>query len=198
MAIVGLFVEILRNRFKEGNGPSDWTWTNNANTTNIFIEASFAEGNTKRDVKPAIFVDKDVTVYDKIVLGDRAGIVWKDMSDYQWTLSNVPVIIECVSNKRGESAILGDIVQWTLHSASDAIQAIYALHDMTPPRLGRTVPYEADKEAWSSSVSFTVVHPVRWRTTPIRTMLQEMRLNIQNSDAEEHFIDIVSYRSGIK
>ncbi|MBU1891245.1 hypothetical protein KJ782_07245 [Patescibacteria group bacterium] len=197
LAIIGIFVEILRARFAAGNGPTDWVWNANLNETAIVIESGFAEGNTERAKKPAIFVDKDESVYGKVVIGDRAGIIWSDMSDYQWTLSTVPVIVECVASKRGESAIIGDVVQWTLHCASDPIQAFYAFHDMTPPTLGRTTPYEADREAWVTPVSFQVQYPVRWRITPIRTLLQEVQLRVQDADATAHYLDIATYKTGV-
>jgi hypothetical protein len=196
LAIIGIFVEVLRERFSPGNGPEDWPWDANLNETKIVIESAFAEGNTERGKKPAIFVDKDESVYAKAIIGDRAGMVWKDMTDFQWTLGTVPVLIECVAGKRGESAIIGDIVHWTLHCASDPIQATYAFHDMSPPTLGRTVPYEADKESWTTPVSFHVQYPVRWRVTPIRNLIQEIRLRLRNIDATQHYIEIAAYRSG--
>lgn len=195
LAIIGIFVEVLRERFRPGNGPPDWPWYANLNETKVVIESAFAEGNTERGKKPAIFVDKDESAYGKVIIGDRAGIVWADMSDYQWTLSTVPVLIECVASRRGESAIIGDIVHWTLHCASDPIQATYSFHDMSPPTLGRTVPYEADKESWTTPVSFHVQYPVRWRVTPIRNLIQEVRLHLSNADANQHYLEIAAYSS---
>lgn len=196
LAVIGIFVEILRERFKDGNGPTDWKWDANLNNTGIVIESAFAEGDTERGKKPAIFIDKDESIYGKIILGDRVGVVWRDMSDYQWTLGTAPVLIECVASKRGESAIIGDIVHWTLHCASDPIQATYSFHDMSPPTLGRTVPYEAEKEAWTTPVSFQVQYPVRWRTTPIRALIQEASLRVRHKNATQHYVEIAAYRSG--
>jgi hypothetical protein len=196
LAIIGIFVEVLRERFRPGNGPPDWPWDANLNETKIVIESAFAEGNTERGKKPAIFVDKDESAYGKVIIGDRVGIVWTDMTDFQWTLSTVPVLIECVASRRGESAIIGDIVHWTLHCASDPIQATYSLHDMSPPTLGRTVPYEADKESWTTPVSFHIQYPVRWRVTPIRNLIQEVRLRLRNANANQHYVEIAAYQSG--
>jgi hypothetical protein len=199
LAIVGLFVEILRARFTTPNGPPDWPWDANLNNTSIVIESGFASpGNTERGKKPAIFVDKDESVYAKIVLGDRVGINWTNMADYQWTLSTVPVLIECVAAQKGTSAIIGDIVQWTIHCASDPIQGAYSFHDMTPPTLGRTVPYEADKESWVTPVSFQVQYNVRWSITPVAPLLQEIRAHIRaaGTDATTYFIEVASIVSG--
>lgn len=199
LAVVGIFVELLRARFSDGNGPSDWPWTENLNDTAIVIESGFASpGNTERGKKPAIFIDKDESVYGKVIIGDRVGIDWSSMGDYQWTLATVPIIIECVAADKGPSAIIGDIVQWTIHCASDPIQAAFSFHDMTPPTLGRTVPYEADTESWVTPVSFQVQYPVRWSVTPIAPLLQEIRTRIRHSGAEanEHLVEVASYISG--
>ena len=197
LAIIGIFVAVLRERFTEGNGPPDYPWFEDSINTKIIIESGFEDNQTERGKKPAIYIDKDESVYGKPIIGDRAGIVWKDMSDFQWTLSTVPVLIECVASQRGESAVIGDIVHWTLHCASDPIQATYSLHDMSPPTLGRTVPYEADKESWVTPVSFHVQYPVRWRVTPIRNLIQETRLRIRNADATQHYVEIAVYSSGL-
>jgi hypothetical protein len=199
LAVVGIFVETLRARFTAGNGPSDWVWDANLNETGIVIESGFASpGNTERGKKPAIFVDKDESVYGKVVIGDRAGMNLKNMADYQWTLSTVPIIIECVASQKGTSAVIGDIVQWTLHCASDPIQAAFSFHDMTPPTLGRTVPYEADTEAWLTPVSFQVQYNVRWSITPIGPLMQEIRTRLRhaNSDATTYLVEVASFMSG--
>lgn len=194
LAIIGIFVAVLRERFAPGNGPGDYPWYDDQNDTGIIIESAFEDSNTERGKKPAIFVDKDQSVYGKLVIGDRAGHTFKNAKDFQWTLSTVPILIECVSGRKGESAIIGDIVQWSLHASSDAIQATFALHDMTPPTLGRTVPYEADKEAWSTSVSFQVQYNVRWTTVPIAPLLQEIAMRIQQTGKtpSDYFIDLVT------
>lgn len=199
LAVVGIFVEVLRARFSNGNGPTDWVWNANLNETGIVIESGFASPpNTERGLKPAIFVDKDESVYGKVILGDRAGMNFKNMADYQWTLATVPILIECVAANKGTSAIIGDVVHWTLQCASDPIQAMFSFHDMTPPTLGRTVPYEADKEAWVSPVSFQVQFPVRWSITPIRALLQEVRTRLQltSSDTNTYLVELASIVSG--
>lgn len=194
LAIIGIFVAVLRERFTEGNGPPDYPWDEDSLKSAILIESAFEDNQTERGKKPAIYVDKDDSVYGKLIIGDRAGHTWKDTKDFQWTLSTVPVLIECVSGRRGESAVIGDIVQWSLHAMSDAIQAAFALHDMTPPTLGRTVPYEHDKESWSTPVSFTVQYNVRWTTLPIRPLMQELvtKITAAGGNANLYFTDLVT------
>jgi len=192
LAIIGIFVEILQERFAPGNGLDNYPWYEDQNQSKIVIASDFEDNVTERNKKPAIFVDKDQSVYGKIVIGDRAGYTIKDGKDFQWTLSSVPVLIDCVSDKRGESAKIGDIVQWSLHAASDVIQSTFAFHDMTPVTLGRTGPYEADKEAFSTPVTFNIQYNVRWTTVPIRALLQEIALRIEKTGTSptDYFVDI--------
>ena len=67
---------------------------------------------------------------------------------------------------------------------------------MTPPRLGRTIPYEDDKEAWSSPVSFTIQHNVRWTTVPVAPLLQEIvsRITASGLDPTQYMLT-VTHRS---
>jgi hypothetical protein len=181
LAIIGIFVSFLRERYAPGNGPSDYPWYEDHTKTKLVIESGFEDDHGERGKKPALFVDKDESVYAKTHIGDRAGYRFTDKKDIQWCFSTVPVIIDCVSHQRAESAILGDITQWSIHASSDALQATFALHDMSPPRLGRTVPYEADREAWSTPVSFSVQYIVRWTTVPVLPLLQEIVLKIRQS-----------------
>lgn len=198
LAIVGIFVAFLRERFAPGNGPSDYPWYEDANKARIFIESSFEDNDTKRGAKPALYVDKDQSVYGKSIIGDRAAHRFRDSKDAQWCLSTVPILVDCVSSRRGESAILGDITHWSLHVASDVIQKAFALHDMTAPTLGRTVPYEDDQEAWTTPVSFTVQYNVRWTVVPVAPLLSEIALKIQKSgmSANEYLLELVARGGG--
>lgn len=198
LAIVGIFVAVLRERFAPGNGPEDYPWYMDPNKTGIVIESAFEDNVTPRGKKPALYVDKDESVYGKSIIGDRAGHRFRDAMDAQWCLSTVPLNIDCVAARKGESAILGDIVQWSLHASSDAIQAAFSLHDMTPPTLGRTIPYEDDDKSWNTPVSFQVQYNVRWTIVPIAPLLQEIALRIHQSGrpATEYLLELATRSSG--
>jgi len=194
LAIIGIFVAFLRERFAPGNGPDDYQWYEDPYQSTILIESGFEPNVTKRDKIPGIYVDKDESVYGKSIIGDRAGHTIHDAKDFQWCLSTVPVTVDCVSGRKGESAIIGDIVQWSLHASSDAIQAAFSLHDMTPPTLGKTVPYEDAKETWTTPVSFNVQYNVRWTSVPVAPLLQQIALRIRdaNADPETYLLHLVT------
>jgi len=197
LAIVGIFVAFLRARFAPGNGPPDYPWYADANKTNILIVSAFEDNVPERGKKPAIYVDKDESVYGKSILGDRVAHRWSDRKEAQWCLSTVPISIDCVAARKGESAIIGDIVQWSLYASSDVIQATFALHDMLTPTLGRTVPYEDDDESWNTPVSFQVQYNVRWTVVPVAPMLREIALRIRESgmSPNEYLLDLATRSS---
>ena len=193
LALIGMFLVFFRERFTSGNGPPEFTWTDDPNQTKLIIESGFEDPNI-RNKKPAIFVDKDESIYAKLVIGDRIAHRFRDTKDYQWCISTVPLIVDCVATRKGESAILGDIAQWSLYASSDAIQKTFGLHDLTTPRLGRTIPWEADREAWTTPISFQVQYNVMWSNVPITPLLQEIALRITQSgkSSTEYFLEMVS------
>lgn len=198
LAIIGIFVSVLRERFSGTNCPNrdQWEWLEDIEQSKIVIESAFEDNVTVRNKQPSIYVDKDQSAYGKVVVGDRAGHDFHTQGDVQWTLSTVPLIIECVASRKGESAILADIVQWTLHCASDLIQKTFGLHDMSPPVLGRTVPYQMDNEVWNTQVTFHVQYNVVWVYVPIRPLLQSIEARIQaaNVSANDYFTEVVLHR----
>ena len=197
LALIGIFVAFLRERFTTPNNPPNFLWSDDPNHATVLVESAYdAPGNTKRGKKPAVYVDKDQSVYGKSILGDRAEHNFRNRNEGQWCLSTVPMIIDCVAANKGPSAILGDIVHWTLHASSDLIQAAFGLHDMTSPTMGRTIPYEDDREAWTTPISFTIQYNVRWTLVPIDPLLHEIALKIQQSGASstDYFVNIVAHQ----
>lgn len=183
LAIIGLFVEIIRKRFTADAG-LPWTWNPDVKATQILIESAFNENTEARNKRPAIYVDKEASTIGRTVLGDRVGVRLKTQLDGQWGLQTVPITVECVSSKRGESAILGDLIQLYIHASSDLIQAKFGLHELTPVTLEKTTPFSRDKDSWVSAVTFTIQYPVRWTLEPTQVILQEIEHEIINSGDE--------------
>jgi hypothetical protein len=200
LAIIGIFVEVLRERFSEENSPrpDTWLWDDDTNLSTITIESALEDNSTIRNKQPALFVDKDQSVYGRSVIGDRAVHQFRNSQEIQWSLATVPVMVECVAARRGESAVLGDIVQWTLHCASDVIQKSFGLHDMTAPTLGRTMPFELDTECWSTPINFQVQYNVVWTYVPIKPLLQHIaaRIEASGATASDYFTEVVLHRRG--
>lgn len=189
LAVLGVFVEIIRRRFIAGVVPSDfaWIWNKDIKQTKLAVESAFNEDKEHRNFRPAVFVDCDDQTHGRVVLGDRVGKDLKSGLEGFWNLQVVPILIECVAAKRAESAIIGDLVGVFLQASSDLIQAKFGFHDMTPIVVGRTQPYSAnkDKDQWVTSVTFNVQYPMRWTNKPTAPLLQEIEAEIVASGAED-------------
>ncbi len=173
LAIIGLFVEVIRKRFAPSQNAL-YQWNADPKRTQIAVDSAWNEDDEIRNKRPAVYVDRDETTPGRTVLGDFAGQNLFSGKKGFWSLATVPIAIECVAAKKGESGILGDSVWIYLLASSDLIQAKFGLHEMTPPTLGRTAEYERDKKAWITPINFTVQFNLRWTNTPIAPMMQEI------------------------
>lgn len=185
MAVLGVFVEVVRKRFAAGVVDPDfqWLWDPDIKKTRLAVESAFNEDKEFRNFRPGVFLDCDDETHGRVVLGDRVGQNFKTGLVGFWDLQTVPILIECVAGKRAESAILGDIVGVFLHASSDLIQAKFGFHDMTPVTVGRTQPHTKDKDTWVTPVTFTVQYPTRWTNAPTAPLLAELELEVTASGA---------------
>jgi hypothetical protein len=186
LAVLGVFVEIIRRRFGNRIVPEDfqWRWNSDIKKTKLAVESAFNEDKTHRNFRPAVYVDCDDQTMGRVVLGDRAGLNLKTGLEGFWNLQSIPILIECVTGKRAESASLGDIVGVFLQASSDLIQAKFGFHDMTPITVSRTQPSQRDKDQWTTSVTFVVQVPLRWTNAPTAPLLRELELDIVRSGVE--------------
>lgn len=191
LAIVALFTEIIRERFRPGNGLA-WAWSENPTSapeeTNqpdaarkIVIEPAFNTRLEVRNARPAIFVDKGETAAGKVVIGHFAGQELKTGLRGFYSLGTVPIEIEVVSDSKGESAILGDLVWFYLLSGRELVRETFGIHEFTQPVLGRTGVYEADKTLWSTKILFEIQIDLRWTTQPISPVLKDIVLRFRKS-----------------
>lgn len=186
LAVLGVFVEVIRARFSadvvEASFP--WRWSANLKDTKIAIESAFNEDQEHRNKRPAVFIDCDEQVMGRTVLGDRAGKNLKTGLEGFWGLQSVPLLIECVAGKRAESATIADLVGNFLHASSDLIQGKFGFHDMTPITVGRTQPFGRDKNEWLTPVTFTTQYPARWTNAPTAPLLQRIEAAVVASGVD--------------
>lgn len=191
LAIVALFTEIVRERFRPGNGLA-WAWNENstpvateANTEDaprrIVIEPAFNENTEVRNFRPAIYIDKGETSAGKVAIGNMAGKQLHTGLTGYYALGTAPMDIEVVSDVKGESSILGDIVWFYILAGRDLIRSTFGLHELTPPILGKTVPFEGDKGQWSTHITFEVQFDLRWTTLPISPLLTDIIARYRDS-----------------
>jgi len=191
LAIVALFTEIVRERFRPGNGLA-WAWYENATPaaeeTNaedaprkILIEPAFNENTETRNYRPAIYIDKGETAAGKVALGNFVGQHLPTGFRAFYALGTAPMDIEIVSEAKGESAILADIVWFYILAGRDLIRSTFGIHELTPPILGKTVPFEGEKGQWSTHISFEVQFDLRWTTLPVGPLLEDIVIRFRDS-----------------
>lgn len=196
LAVLGVFVEIIRRRFAVETVAADfqWLWNADINQTKLAVESAFNEDKTHRNFRPAVYVDCDDQTMGRVVLGDRVGVNLKTGLEGFWNLTSVPILIECVAGKKAESATLGDIVGVFLQASSDLIQAKFGFHDMTPVTVSRTQPKPGDKDTWITAVTFVVQINFRWTNRRTGPLLQELEATILASgvDTATEFFETVA------
>jgi hypothetical protein len=191
IALEALMTEIVRERFRPGNGLA-WVYADNATPLateandpdaprRIVIEPSFNINDELRNTRPAIFVEKGETQAQKVAVNNFVGQELKSGTKGFYALSTVPVDIEAVSDTKGESALLADLVWFYLLAGRESIRATFGIHDVSEPLLGRTTPFDSDKTAWSTKVSLTLQVEFRWWTVPISPLLREIVVRFQQS-----------------
>ena len=191
LAIQGVFLQIVRERFRSDAGIGI-VWREDISTTDVVIETSYNEETESRSQTPAVYITRLNTIPSKVVVGDRAGVRLRDHLEGFGALTTVAMQIECVSNDEGESAILGDIVQYMLLASQDVIQREFGFYDMSHPSLGETTVYPRDVNKWSTMVNFTVQFWIRWSQVPIAPLLQQIAQKVLNNgrDAAGYFTEV--------
>ncbi len=202
LAILGVFVEIIRRRFSGQNVGTGfpWTWDKDPSKATIEVESAFNEDVPQKNKRPAIYVDNDDQVNSRTVLGDFAGQRFTDGMTGYWHLGTVPVLIECVASKRAESATIADVTSAFLLASNRLIQGKFGFHDMTPTTVGRTQPYNRDKTEFITPITFTVQALFRYLNVKTAPLLEELEAEIVRSgvdSATDFFESLVLRRRGL-
>ena len=177
LAIQGIFLEVIRERFSRNAG-LEWYWDADPTTSRIIIETGYAEESEVRNAVPAVYINRLQSSPVKMSVGDRAGVYLPSHLEGFKALMEVAMLIECISNDEGESAIVGDIVQFMLLASQDVIQREFGLHDFQHPVLGQTTPGVKDQTKWSTPINFSIQFWVHWAQVPIRPLLQQLEQKV--------------------
>lgn len=186
LAVLGVFVEIIRRRFsgQNVNDSFPFQWNKDPNKATLEIESAFNEDTTQKNKRPAIHIDVDEQVNSRTVLGDFVGKRMTDGLTGHFHLRTVPILIECIATKRTESAILADITDVFLLASNRLIQGKFGFHDMTPTTVGRTQPNPKDKNEFVTPVTFTVQSVLRYTNRPTAPLLEEVELEITRTSVD--------------
>jgi hypothetical protein len=190
LAIVALFTEIVRERFREGNDLS-WIWdinpTPNGTETNepdaprkILIAPSFGVHGEARNYRPAIYIRKGATAPEKTVINNQAGQQLKTGLKGFWLPATIPLYVEAISTSEAESATLADLVWFYLLAAREPIRAEFGILNYSDPVLNETTPYNEERDVFSTKVSMQIMVEFRWITEPISPKIREIALRLKS------------------
>lgn len=183
LAIQGIFLEIIRERFRPDAG-LEWVWDTDPTKTGIFIETSFNEELESRNKVPAVYVTRLQSTPTKMAVGDRAGVHLPDHQELFKALMRIDMQLDCVSNDEGESIVIGDVVQFMILASQDVIQKEFGMYSFTHPILGQTAPQTQDQTKWVTPIGFSIEFWIHWTQVPIKPLLQQLsqRVTLSGTD----------------
>lgn len=193
VAIVGVFLEVVRSRFRGANDDTNYRWSPDPTPptsadgapdapTAIYIESEYSDNPEGRDVYPAIIVRKGRTVPSSMMIGDRVGIYRPTREEWFQAQAPIPIEATCQSTVPLESAILGDLVWFHVLAAKNYIREAFGLHSISLPELGetrKTKKNAAGSDVWETAVTFVATVDFRWRTQPIAPALSQITANLR-------------------
>jgi len=182
LAVAGMFLFVLRDYF--GNHDLHWKWDENKSTSGIIIDTDFNPQTENPDGKPAIYVEKGQTAYGQVVLGDRdqyqPDILTKRLEHF-YAIMQTDIILKCVSPRKGESMILGDLVQQYLTCTKGELSRVFAVRNFSPVIMGSTIPYERDERMYNTPVSLRIDLESRWATVPVAPAIRKLAITLTNA-----------------
>lgn len=185
LSIIAILVKALRERFAENNifPTLPWEWKANPAETGIFIESGWNENLEARNVRPGIWIERNQNVYNPAVIGNRAcpPIDLKTVREFFYALGEIDIDIDCTSPSRGESMLVGSIVQDFFAASAQVLMGQFGFREFSPILLNKTQPFDKDTKLWSSVVQFRVQYELKWDTQPYASLLQSLSLKLVDS-----------------
>lgn len=189
---------------REEVGALPWIWTgdlkpadecnpDNANAPRpIFIGPAFDKNKSIRNYRPAIYVDRDNVVLQKLANNNFVGQHLPSSTEAFGALARIPLRINCVAENYGDSNIIADTVWFYILSCRNILSRTFGFHQIIEPVLGATVPEEADKTVYHTTVHCDVELVLRWSTRPIAPLINDIALRMAKAGSvDEVLVDIV-------
>jgi hypothetical protein len=195
LAVLGMFISVIRERFKEGNFSDParpWYWTAVPAETGVFIESGWNENLEARTTRPGVWVDCLQNVYRASGVGrsDQVSEILQHTHARHHSFAESDITIDCTARKRGESMLLGSMVQDFIQASTPLIARFYGLRQISDTLLDRTVKFDKDDTLWNSHVSFRAFYEVRWGTIEIPRILHQVIATVTASgDPVESFLE---------
>lgn len=180
--IIGVYLATLRERFSSPGETFQWFYNEEDHLSRIYIEAGAGDELKKNDARPALYVDRAAIIFPQVTVGDFAGQQNHTGLKGYYCVGNGQILVDCVSSNRGESAVLGDIVQGFLLMSSNEILRVYNIRDNTPITLGPTTVWEKDNRLYSTRVTSEISFDVKWAERPVARKIQSLDTRITHSN----------------
>ncbi len=215
LALVGCFVAATQARFSQDNTYGlPWAWkddptpgTSEENTLDaprtIYIESAYNEDPDARDPRPAILVGNGGTQFIQLWIGNTA-------SYHQPTATKVIIVhaiteirFECLSNKRGESMQLAQMMADFITGSKDDLREAFCLHNITPVQISECSLQRASSssvEHWSTTVAMQVQGKLMYLHWPIAPVLAEIvaRFSAAPNGFEAAAVDLALHSKRIR
>lgn len=199
LTVLGMFIEIVRARFvkHDFDDPAvKWTWNDDPNVTEIFIESGYNTNLEARTVRPGIWVERGQNIYVKSSIGrqDQMPVhVWKSVYLHH-SFGEVDITFDCTSPNRGESMVIGSILQDFLQMSADIIKGEFGLRDMSDVIMNPTVPFDKDDNLWSTQLQLRAQYEIRWFTAPLAPTLNSVAAKLSDKENPSAYLQEVAVR----
>ena len=173
--IIGAFVYVVRDRFTNqevDNFP--WKYSDDSNKTRVFIEAGSVDSYEQKDARPGIFLDRSSMVFSKLAINNMANFDIKTGGRDFYCLGGGQISIDCISQNRGESTTLADIVASHVLMSEDIFRSALNFRDMSPVTLGATQPWEKDDRTFITRVTTEFTYDLSWKIDPLAVRLERI------------------------
>jgi len=193
LAVLGIFVDILRIRFSQDNrGSTPYYWASDPtpeateegtveSPRKLIIESQYLQHPDSRDVTPALFVERGALSFTEVSMGSRGDHDQRTGQDFYIAQGVMPISILCVSSSRGESMEIGSLIGFYMLSLRPSLREIFGFQDVRTPIVDGTQVYRRstnDIESWVTPVNTQVTCKYLWIETPIAPKLRELRANL--------------------
>lgn len=165
--VIGMFLEMVRSRFVQPDNPKfPWAWDPDDKKSRIVIEAASNPYLQAKDARPGVFVDRGAIVFPKIVIGDRAATDLTTGGELFYTHATGGITMDCVSQSKGESALLGDTVAQHMVMSANILMRQFDFKAVTPVTLMPTQPWEKDDRCFLTRVQTEFTYDIAWANIP--------------------------------
>jgi hypothetical protein len=200
LTVLGMFIEVVRARFTdhEFDDPEvPWKWEEDFDTTGIFIESGYNVNIEARTTRPGVWIDRDQNIYVKSNIGrqDQMPVHIRKPIYLYHGFGEVDIFLDCTSPNRGESMVIGSVVQDFLQMTAPVIKGEFGLRDMTDVIMNRTIPFDKDDKLWNTQVQVRAQYEIRWFTAPVAPAFNSLLIKIRDADNPETYFREVALRS---